>query len=70
MLVLTRHVGQTIFIGDDITVTILGGHGKQTRVGINAPKHVSIYREEIYQLIQDEKIDRLNNINSNETIVD
>lgn len=55
MLVLTRHVGQTIYIGDDITVTILGLHGKQIRVGVNAPKSISVHREEIYRLIQDEK---------------
>ena len=55
MLILTRRVGQTINIGDDITVTVLGMSGKQIRLGVNAPLHVSIHREEIYQLIQDGK---------------
>lgn len=55
MLILTRHVGQTIYVGDDITITILSLHGKQVRVGVNAPKSISVHREEIYRLIQDEK---------------
>lgn len=55
MLVLTRRVGETLVIGDDVIVTILGVKGNQVRCGINAPKTTSIHREEIYQIIQREK---------------
>lgn len=54
MLILTRKVGESINIGDEITVTILGVQGLQVRLGINAPKHVSVHREEIYKRIQAE----------------
>ena len=51
MLILTRRVGETLMIGDAVTVTILGVKGNQVRVGINAPKDVAVHREEIFQKI-------------------
>lgn len=55
MLILTRRVGETIMIGDDVTVTVLGIQGNQIRIGVNAPNDVSIHREEIYRRIEAEK---------------
>lgn len=55
MLILTRRVGETLVIGDEVTVTVLGVRGNQVRLGVNAPKDVSVHREEIYQRIQQEK---------------
>jgi carbon storage regulator len=54
MLILTRRVGETLMIGDEITVTVLGVKGNQVRLGVNAPKDVAVHREEIYQRIRSE----------------
>ena len=55
MLILTRRVGETLVIDDDVLVTVLSIKGNQVRIGVNAPKEVSVHREEIYQRIQEEK---------------
>lgn len=57
MLILTRRVGETLVIGDDISVTVLGVKGNQVRLGVDAPKDVSVHREEIYQRIKGEQGD-------------
>ena len=55
MLILTRRAGETVMIGSDVTITVLGVKGNQVRIGINAPKDVAVHREEIYERIQGEQ---------------
>lgn len=55
MLILTRRVGETLMVGDEVTVTVLGVKGNQVRIGVNAPKDVEVHREEIYERIKKEK---------------
>ena len=55
MLILTRRVGETVMIGDEVAVTVLGVKGNQVRIGVNAPKNVSVHREEIYERIKKEE---------------
>jgi carbon storage regulator len=55
MLILTRRIGETLIIGDDVNITVLGVKGNQVRLGINAPKDVSVHREEIYLKVKAEE---------------
>lgn len=57
MLILTRRVGETLMIGDEVTVTVLGVKGNQVRIGVNAPRDVAVHREEIYERIKREQAD-------------
>ena len=58
MLILTRRVSETLMIGDEVTVTVLGVKGNQVRIGVNAPKDVQVHREEVYERIRQDKQER------------
>jgi len=70
MLILTRRVGETVMIGNEVTVTVLGVKGNQVRVGVNAPKDVAVHREEIYERIKREQDQDGNVASANVKIVD
>ena len=70
MLILTRRVGETVMIGNDVTVTVLGVKGNQVRIGVNAPKDVAVHREEIYERIKREEDNDSNSGPSVAQIVD
>ena len=55
MLILTRRMGETLMIGADVTVTIVGVNGNQVKLGINAPREIEVHREEVYERVQQEK---------------
>ena len=57
MLILTRKIGESVIINEDITVTVLGVKGNQIRIGVDAPRHVSVHREEIYQRVKKEELE-------------
>ena len=52
MLILTRRTGESVMIGDDVSITVLGVNGNQVRIGIDAPRHIAVHREEIYRRIK------------------
>ena len=66
MLILTRRVGETLMVGDEVTVTVLGVKGNQVRIGVNAPRDVAVHREEIYERIRRERAGEVNGAASGE----
>ena len=68
MLVLSRHIGTSVCIGDDITVTVLGGNKSQVRLGIQAPRSIPVYREEIYLRIQLERMQAQNEVSYDKSL--
>ena len=65
MLILTRRIGDSLRIGDEVSVTVLGIKGSQVRIGVNAPKSVSVHREEVYDRINDENSKNSENTEKN-----
>lgn len=62
MLILTRKVGESLLIGDDVSITVLSVRGSQVKIGINAPKDVSVHREEIYERIKQTLDERVHSV--------
>lgn len=72
MLILTRRIGETVVVGDDVLITILGIKGNQIRLGFDAPDHISIHRQEIYLKVQEEKTklpDSVSTVNSDGVLI-
>ena len=65
MLILTRRVGESLRIGDEVSVTVLGIKGSQVRIGVNAPKSISVHREEVYERINEENSENTDNSTKN-----
>ena len=66
MLILTRRIGETLMVGDEVTVTVLGIKGNQVRIGVNAPRDISVHREEIYERIKAEQAAEGNTVDESE----